>query len=122
MKQELPGLQSGKQLHSRADVYRTYRLAGPFNGYNATVMSYISKMVMKVKSQVEAHFFVPSNLVLIIGFLATFELTCDTKRVYAEAAMWVLPFFVMKALTTTVNSGLSAATQIAPVVASVNTV
>lgn len=44
------------------------------------------------------------------------------RRIHEEAAMWILPFFVKDALATILNNCVSAATHIAPVIASVNTI
>lgn len=72
-KQKLLVLQTVKNP-TRAVDYRTYRLANRSAKYDDTVSSRISKLVKKVKSQMEAQFFNPKENISIIGFLATFKL------------------------------------------------
>lgn len=49
--------------------------------------NYITKMMKKVKSQMKVRFFDPSDPISLIGFLATFELACDTNYIHKEASM-----------------------------------
>lgn len=68
----------------------------------------------------KAHFINPSSPITIIGFIATIKLECDTNNIYEGEFIRVLPFFFTNVLATTLNSRISAAAQITPVVASVN--
>lgn len=79
-------------------------------------------MERKVKSQVKAHFFNPTDPISIIAFPFTLKLACDTNRIHEVAAMWVLSLSVKNALATTLNSRMSAVTHIAFVVALVTPV
>lgn len=69
----------------------------------------------------KAHFFDPINPISIIGFVATFNLACDTNAIYESAAIWLLPFFVKNILATTLNSRMPTAAYINLVAASVST-
>lgn len=69
--------------------YRTYRLANCFTLSDGVVSGYISEMVLKVKSQMKAHFFDTSDRISIIGFFSTFKLACDTTRKHKGAKMWL---------------------------------
>lgn len=62
----------------------------------------------------KAHFFTPSDLAYKIDFSATFRISCDSNRIQKGAAMRVPPFFVKSVLASTLNSCMSAATNIAP--------
>lgn len=73
-------------------------------------------MVQKVKSQMKAHFFHTSDPISIIDFLATFKLACDTNRVHEGVPMRVLPFLVINALASTLNSCMLATISISPAV------
>lgn len=75
-----------------------------------------------VKWQMKAHLFDRSNPISIIGFLETFNLACAANRIHDKTAMSVLPFFVKCTLSATLNSCMSAATNIISLVALVNTV
>lgn len=119
--QALSDYQTVRSHYSRT-IYRAYRLANCSFCYDETVLSYISKIVEKVKSLERAHFLDLSNIISIIGFLATLKLACDTNRIPEGAEVWVLPFFLKNAPATLLNSHIFAATNIPPVVAFVNTV
>lgn len=69
----------------------------------------------------KAHFFDPNDPIFIVGLLATFKLAWYSSHVHESSAMWFLPVFVRNTLATTLYSCMSAATQTAPVVASVIT-
>lgn len=73
------------------------------------------------KSQRQAYFFKSRESTSIIGFLAKFELAGDFNRNHDGAAAYIFSFLEKNALGTTLNSRMSAATNIAPVLASVNT-
>lgn len=62
--------------------------------------------------QIKALLIDPSEPILIIEFLAIFELTCDTNRIHEEAAMQVPFFFVKDASALTLDKRMSAATKI----------
>lgn len=78
-------------------------------------------MVEKVKLHRKAHVFDQSDPASIIRILATIKLLCDTIYIHQGLAMAVQPFFVKNALSTTLNSCMSAAACISPAAASVNT-
>lgn len=66
----------------------------------------------------QAHFFVLSYHISIIGFLAAFKIACSTNRLDEGVAMWVLLFFVKNALALSLNNRVFAATNLAQAVAS----
>lgn len=78
-------------------------------------------MGQKVKLEKKAHFFIPSNKILIIGFLATFEVTGDTNRIYKGVAIWVFPFFCEERPCRHVKLAYVRNHTFSPVVALVNT-
>lgn len=86
------------------------------------MLSYIYKIVKKIKLQMKAPFFNPSNPIFIICFHVPFKPAYNTIRTHGEAAMWILPFYINNALTMALNSLMSAATHIASGVALVITV
>lgn len=108
-----------KKHYALAVDYRKYRLANRSPRYDDTVSSYVAKLVKKIKSQMKAHFFDPKDPIFIIGFLATFELTCDTNKIHEGAAMWVLPHFVKETIANALNSRMCAEDRTAPLVATV---
>lgn len=122
MEQALPVLQTLKQYYSRAVNYHTYRFANSSTRHNKAVLTYIFRMVMKVKSQVKAHLLDPSDSNSIISFLTTFKLAYETDCIRDVAVMRVLSFSVKYVLSMMLNSYMSASTQIAVVFKSVNTV
>lgn len=75
-------------------------------------------MVREVKSQMKVPFFDPSNSVSIIESIATYKLACHTNRIHEGTAVWIFPCFVKVALTSTINSRMSSASDIVPAVAS----
>lgn len=79
-------------------------------------------MVKKVKSQLKALFSNVSDPISNMGFLTTFKLPCNSNRIHEKAAMWSVLFLEQNGLATILNSYMSAATHIALVVASENTV
>lgn len=82
--------------------------------FDETVASHVLKMVKEVKLQIKTHFIEQCDQALIISFLAIIKLVLDTSRLLESAAMRLLSFFVKTALATTLNSRMSAATDIAP--------
>lgn len=62
----------------------------------------------------KAHFTHLNNPFSNTGFLTPFKLAYNTNHIQEGAAIWVLPFFVEKALATMLNSILFTATHIAP--------
>lgn len=118
--QMLPSFQTVKRHYSQAVDSRTYCLTIHSTRYDKTVSNYISKRVKKVKSKIKAHFFNTSSPIFIIGFLATFNFASDTNHIHQGEVMRILPFCVESAPDTTLNSRMSAAAHIAPVVAMVN--
>lgn len=76
----------------------------------------------KVKLQMKTHFFGLIDPISIMCFRATIALTRDTKCIYEQTGMLVLPFFVKNALATTSNSRIFSVTHIASVVVTVITV
>lgn len=75
-------------------------------------------VVRRVKSQRIAHLRGPSDLILIIGFLAAFKFACETNRIHDGATIWVPLLFVKSAPTLSLKIRISAVTNIAPVVVS----
>lgn len=105
---KLPVLQTVKKHYALAFDYRTYHLANRSSLYDVTVSSYIVKLVMKIKSQMKAHFFDPKDPISIIGFLATFKLACDTNKIHEGVAMWVLSHYLKDTLANALNSRMCA--------------
>lgn len=83
--------------------YHTYRRGKESTRYGETVSSYIAKMV-KVKSQMKAHFFDPKGLIPITEFVAAFKISCDSNRIHEDAAMWVLSHDVNATPVNALNS------------------
>lgn len=75
-------LQTVENNYTEAADYRTYRLANRPSKYEASVSCFIAKLVKKVKSQMEARFFNQKKSFLMIRFLATLKLACDTNNIY----------------------------------------
>lgn len=70
-----------------------------------------------------AHLFNPSDIISIIGLLATIKLACATDSIYESVAMWLLLYFVKNVIETTLKSHMSAAahiTQLSPRLAPLN--
>lgn len=118
--QELLDLKAVKSHYSRAVDYRTYGLAHPSIRYNEILRSYIFKTVKKIKLQMKAHFFDPSNQISIIGFLDKIQLASNTNRIHEGVAMWVHPCFVKNTLAKTSKSWMLAAMHFVPLIASIN--
>lgn len=77
-------------------------------------------MLKKVKSQMRAPFFDPSDYISIISFLAISKLACNTNLIYEGDAMWVYSFFIENVLAPALSICMLAATNIAPNAASVH--
>lgn len=75
----------------------------------------------EARSHMNEHCFDPRNLISIIGFLATFKLTCDVTSIHEGAAMEVLLFFIKNSLSATLYSCMTAAAHITLAVTSVKT-
>lgn len=103
-----------------AAEYGTYLLDKRSTRHDDTVSSYTTDMVKKIKWQIKAHFFDLNDLISIIGFLATFKLVGVKDCIHKEAAMHVLSSNVINKLSSTLNSRMSVATNIAPITASVH--
>lgn len=71
-------------------------------------------------SQRKAHFFNLRDSNSSIALFASFKLSFDTHRIHEEAAMRVLSSFDKNALVSTLNSRMSAATNIPHAAASVH--
>lgn len=84
-------LQTLNDTYAIALDYRTYGLADKSTKYDKTVSSCISKMFENVMSQMKVLFFIPKDAIFTIGFLATFELACDTNRIHEGGAMRAVP-------------------------------
>lgn len=56
------------------------------------------------KSQVKALFFDLKDLNSIIGYVTAFTPACSTNRFDKRVAMWALPYFVLEALVSVLNS------------------
>lgn len=89
----LPVLQSVNKHHAAAVDFLIYCFFNWSSRYEETVTSYIAKSARKIRLQMKAHFFIPKDPILIIGFLAALKLVCGTNHIYKKGAMWVLPHF-----------------------------
>lgn len=78
-------------------------------------------MTKMVKTHMKVHSFDPSDSLLIIAFIAAFKLACNMDSIPERIAMWIPLFFVQNALASTLNSRMSAATNVPPALASVRT-
>lgn len=99
-----PILENFKRDYSLTVGHRAYRLANRSTCYDETMSSYIFKVVKEIKSKKKAHFFDPSNSISLIGFLAIFQMACDSNNSHGEAAMWVVPYFVKNVSAITLKS------------------
>lgn len=117
----MPVFQLVKRHYYQTVDYRTPCLANCSTRYDKTVLSYTFTSAKKVKSHIKAHFFNSNNPIPIIGILITFKLASNTSHIREKPAMWVLRYFVTKALSTSLNCLIPAATHTAAVVASVKT-
>lgn len=88
---KLPVLQTVHKLYAVAVDYQTYRLGSRSPRYDDTVLSYVAKLAKKVKSQMKALVFDPTDHISIVGFLATIKRTCETNKIHEGGPMWVLP-------------------------------
>lgn len=68
---------------------RTYRLVNKSGKYDKALLACIARIVKKIKSEINAHFFDSKDSISNIGFIATFNLASDNNRIHDEAAMWV---------------------------------
>lgn len=59
------------------------------------------------------------SIFIIIGYLATFKLTCDSNRIQERAAMWVLPHYVNETPANALNSSMCATDKSSPINATV---
>lgn len=75
----LPVLKTVTKHYALALDYRTHHLSNRTSCFDKTVSSYNAALAKNAKSQMKAHSFNLSNLICVIGFLATFELASDTN-------------------------------------------
>lgn len=67
----------------------------------------------------EVQLFDSNDPILIIGFLATFELTCDTNKTQEGAAMWIVLCFVEETIADALNSRMCNEDQLVPLTTTV---
>lgn len=77
-------------------------------------------MIKKAKLLKVVHFFDPSDPISVFELLTNFNVACKTNRIYEDAAMLVLPFFVKNAFKTEPTTWMFTALQIAPLAALAN--
>lgn len=65
-----------------------------------------------------AYFFDTKDSISIIGFLATFNLACNTNLVHKGAEMWVLPHYLNETLANAFNSHMCTDDKSTPITAS----
>lgn len=68
----------------RAVNYRKYLLANKSSKLDLTVLKNISRMARRMKAQTKPRMLDLFGSVLIIGFLCSPKLTCDTNKVYED--------------------------------------
>lgn len=100
----------------------TYCLADFCPRYDDTVSSYIAKLAKKAKSLKKAHSFGPKDPIITVGLLATFRLTCVSKKSHESAAMWVLPHYVQVTLANALSSCMCAEVRLKPFATSVQNI
>lgn len=93
-----------KLRYARAVGYHTYRLKIRSSRYDDSVSHYIPNVFKKLRSQMKVHTFNPSDLILILGFLTTFKLACDTNLIHKLAAMWAMLRFVSNCVAASLKS------------------
>lgn len=81
-----------------------YRHANRSPKYVDTVLSYIAKLVKKVKSQTKSHFCDPIDPTSIFGFSTMFRRSCDTNNIHEWAAVWALRHYIKETLAIAENS------------------
>lgn len=91
---KLPLLLTVENHYPLAVAFRTYRLSSRLQRYDDIVSSYVAKFAKMAELQMKAYFFDPKKKISIFGFLATFELACDTNKIQEGAATGILSHFV----------------------------
>lgn len=76
--------------------------------YDETFLRYIAEIVMKIESKMKAQLVHPNEFMSVVGFMATFKLSCNTNQIHEEAAMWALLHFVIWTHTNALNSRMNA--------------
>lgn len=82
-----PAFQAVKKHYITAIDYRSYRFVSRSPLFDNTVSNSVAKLVNRVILQMKAHFFDPKEPISIIGFLATFKLASDTRKIHKGTAM-----------------------------------
>lgn len=103
MKPALPIFLTGKWHYICVDSHRIYSLANSLACWDNATSNYVTMIVKEFKSKIRAHFFSPSSLISITGFLATFKLECGTGRKHEEATECTFSIIVKRVLTSTLN-------------------
>lgn len=95
-------LHTVKKNYVKTLDYRIW-LANKSTKRNETVSSYVIEMVETVTSRMKAHLFDPKASICIIGFFATFRLSCDTNRLSEWATLQASPRYVDETLANELN-------------------
>lgn len=88
----------------RAVDYHTYELNDRSIQYGDSVSYYILKIMTKLHKQMRTRTFYPADPISVLGFLTTFKLQCNAKRVNECAAMLEMPIFVAGHLACSLKS------------------
>lgn len=88
-------------------------------GIKISSSCFLAKLIMKLETQLKAHFSGLSNLSSTNGFLSRFWLACDTIIIYKKAVMWVLLQHVKETLENALYSRTCAGDRLQLLFASV---
>lgn len=108
MEVELAVLQTVKKHYKQTDDYRAIGRAKKVSEDEGKNSRYIARLLRKVKSRTKVRFFDVKDAIPIIGFFGTFKLAFDKNRIHKDAAMGVLPTYVIEMLANELNSHLCA--------------
>lgn len=107
-------LQAVKKRYTTAVKYQTYRLMDCSTDCDDTVSSHIADEVNKIRSQLKAFFFEPKVSISFEKFSFTIRLACNSNKLHAGAAMWVLAHYVQESHVNALNSCICVKNRFAP--------